>query len=49
MPGYAPIAAAKGALESLVRYLAAELAAQGVNVNAIRPRLNFLSLSRKLN
>lgn len=36
MPGYAPIAAAKGALESLVRYLAAELLASGVNVNAIR-------------
>jgi len=36
MPGYAPIAAAKGALESLVRYLAAELGERGVNVNAIR-------------
>ena len=36
MPGYAPIAAAKGALESLVRYLAAELVVRGVNVNAIR-------------
>lgn len=36
MPGYAPIAAAKGALESLVKYLAAELLARGVNVNAIR-------------
>ena len=36
MPGYAPIAAAKGALESAVRYLAAELAPRGVTVNAIR-------------
>jgi enoyl-[acyl-carrier protein] reductase III len=35
MPGYAPIAAAKGALESLVGYLAAELAPAGVNVNAV--------------
>jgi enoyl-[acyl-carrier protein] reductase III len=36
MPGYAPIAAAKGALESLVRYLAAELSPRSINVNAIR-------------
>lgn len=35
MPGYASIGAAKGALEVLVRYLAAELAPAGVNVNAI--------------
>lgn len=35
MPGYASIAAAKGALESAVRYLAAELAPR-VTVNAIR-------------
>jgi NAD(P)-dependent dehydrogenase (short-subunit alcohol dehydrogenase family) len=35
MPGYAAIAAAKGALESLVGYLAAELHPQGVNVNAL--------------
>jgi len=35
MPGYASIAAAKGALESLVRYLAVELAASRVNVNAV--------------
>jgi enoyl-[acyl-carrier protein] reductase III len=35
-PGYASIAAAKGALESVVRYLAAELAPRGVTVNAIR-------------
>lgn len=36
MPGYAPIAAAKGALESVVRYLAAELSPRRVTVNAIR-------------
>jgi NAD(P)-dependent dehydrogenase (short-subunit alcohol dehydrogenase family) len=35
MPGYAAIAAAKGALESLVGYLAAELNPMGVNVNAV--------------
>ena len=36
MPGYAPIGAAKGALESVIRYLAAELVGRGVTVNAIR-------------
>jgi len=35
MPGYGPIAAAKGALESLVGYLAADLGTSGVNVNAV--------------
>jgi enoyl-[acyl-carrier protein] reductase III len=35
MPGYASIGAAKGALETVVRYLAAELAPRGVNVNAV--------------
>jgi len=33
--GYGPIAASKGALETLVRYLAVELAEEGVNVNAV--------------
>lgn len=35
LPGYASIAAAKGALESVVRYLAAEMAPSGPNVNAV--------------
>ena len=34
-PGYASIGASKGGLEVLVRYLAAELAPRGVNVNAV--------------
>lgn len=34
-PGYAAIGASKGGLEVLVRYLAAELAPRGVNVNAV--------------
>lgn len=35
LPGYGPVAAAKAALEALVRQLAAELAPSGVTVNAI--------------
>jgi enoyl-[acyl-carrier protein] reductase III len=35
MSGYGTIAAAKGAVEALVRYLAAELMEQDVNVNAV--------------
>lgn len=34
-PGYAPIAAAKGALETLVRYLAVEMAEKDIAVNAV--------------
>jgi enoyl-[acyl-carrier protein] reductase III len=35
MPGYGPIASAKGSLETLVRYLAAELVEEDINVNAV--------------
>ena len=35
MPGYASIGASKGALETLVRYLAVELAPEGINVNCV--------------
>ena len=35
-PGYAPIGAAKGALETLVRYLAVDLAPRGIRVNCVR-------------
>jgi enoyl-[acyl-carrier protein] reductase III len=34
-PGYGPLAAAKGALETVVRYLAVELSNAGVRVNAV--------------
>ncbi len=35
LPGYAAVGASKSALETLVRYFAAELAPRGVNVNAV--------------
>src|ERR1700756_1680741 len=34
-PGYLALGAAKAALESVARYLAVELAAQGINVNVV--------------
>jgi enoyl-[acyl-carrier protein] reductase III len=37
VPDYAVVGASKGALESLVRHLAAELAPQGIRVNALAP------------
>jgi enoyl-[acyl-carrier protein] reductase III len=39
IPGYLSVGIAKAALESLVRYLAAELAGQGIAVNAISTAL----------
>jgi enoyl-[acyl-carrier protein] reductase III len=35
MPGYAAVGASKAALESLIRYLAVELAPRGIRVNAV--------------
>jgi len=39
MPGYGTLASAKAALESLVIYLACELAGRGINVNCVSPGL----------
>jgi NAD(P)-dependent dehydrogenase (short-subunit alcohol dehydrogenase family) len=37
LPRYTAVGVSKGALESLVRHLALELAARGIRVNALRP------------
>lgn len=37
MPGYGLVGTAKAAIESLVRYLAVELAPRGISVNAVSP------------
>ncbi len=47
MPFHVPVAAAKGALEGMVRSLAAELA-PAVRVNAIAPSLSATSLADRL-
>ncbi len=48
MPFHASIAAAKGALEGLVRSVAAEWAAANIRVNAIAPSLTDTDLASKL-
>ena len=37
LPGYSAVGTSKAALESLVRYLAVELAPRGIRVNAVSP------------
>ena len=47
-PSYGPVGAAKAALESHVRYLAAELAPEGVTVNALMAGLTMTPALRKI-
>ncbi|MEV0439469.1 SDR family oxidoreductase [Streptomyces spectabilis] len=48
LPGYAPVSAAKAALEAHVRHLAVELAPRGVAVNAIRAGTTITPALRKI-
>lgn len=48
MPFYGPVSAAKAALESHVRQLAAELAPRGITVNAIRAGVTETPSSQKI-
>lgn len=45
---HAPIAAAKGAVEALVRAVAADFSAQGIRINAVAPGLMRTPLTEKL-
>ncbi len=47
-PSYGPVGAAKAALESHVRYLAAELAPEGITVNALMAGLTLTPALRKI-
>ena len=39
LPGYVVVGASKAAIESIIRYLAVELAPLGINANAVSPSL----------